>query len=460
MGTRESISDRGRDRDDDDRGRGRDRDDDSRDSRRGRDSRDDDRGSRRGRDDDDRPSSRGRDHDDDDKSSRRGRSGYVYEPRSAESARRQAAKGGKDYDNFLDDIAERFTAQDGDNTIRILPPTWEGKKEHYGYEVWVHFGVGPDNKAFLCLHKHKGEKCPVCEERERALDDGDEEYAKKIEAKRRTLIYLLDREDRKGGIKVWAMPWTLDRDIIGLSVDKKTGEPYPLDHPDRGYDVEFTKEGSKERTKYTRAAIARRESELGNDRAMDFALEHPLPDLLVFYSYEHIAKEFGGGNTQRGRDYGRADRDDDRSDRDSGRGRDDRRERDEGYRNGPERSSRSRDDEEDGRSNRSRDSSDDAADNRSHSSGRSRDSDRGRGDRSDEPALTFESIHEMSRKELEAIIEDKGLKINPDRADNVEELADWICEDLELKKTTRRSRGDEEQDAISRLAEMRRNRGN
>jgi hypothetical protein len=172
-------------------------------------------------------------------------------------------------------------------------------------------------------------------------------------------------------------------------------------------------------------AIARRSSELGKDEWLEFAMENPIPEILQYYDYDHIAKAFGGKGAQRSsRDRDDDDRDDDRRrDRD---GDDRRRSRDDD----PPR--RTREDDDDRPSKRSREA--------------------------EEP--TWDSIHEMTKSELVDLIEEKDLGINPKEAKDTEDLADWVCEELKIKKAKKeekRSREDDN-DAESRLAAMRRRR--
>lgn len=399
-----------------DRYRSRDRDDDRNDDRgyRSR-SRDDDRGSSRRRDDDDRGSrSRDRDDRDDDRRSRdrdedrRGSSsGYTYRARSAEQTRQRSEKGANDFDKIIKDGIKVWKPNDGLNRIRILPPTWPDA-EHYGHDIYVHYGVGADRGQYLCLNKMLGKPDPIEEERVIARKDGDEKYAKDLEAKRRVGIYLIDRDHERDGVQFWAMPWTLDRDIVKVSMDRSTGEVLPIDHPEEGFDVEFEKKGAKDRTEYLGVAIARRSTPLGKASWLDFAVENPIPDQLQYFDYDHIAKAFGGGGEQRDT---RSARDDDRDD---------------------DRGSRSR--------TRTRD--DDHDDDRRGG----RDDDRGyRGrDRDSEPDLDWDGVHEMSGKELEDLVELKDLDLNPNRYDSDDELADAICEELGLEKPGRsRDRDDD-----------------
>lgn len=368
--------------------------------------RDDDRGGRRGRDSEDRGSRRGRD-DGDSRGSRRGGS-YQYQERSADTYKRRGDQGGSDFDKYLSDAIRMYKTADGDNTIRILPPTWKDA-EHFGYDIYVHYGVGPDNQTYLCKHKMKGEPCPICDERERAQKDGDQEYADKLKPNKRVLVYVIDRNNEKDGPLVWSMPWTVDRDLCKLVVDKRSGELLPIDHPERGYDVEFERKGKGDRTQYIGLAIARRESDLGNDRWLEQVQENPIPDSLIFYDYDHIAKVFGGSSGGRGRGRSNDDDIDAKNDKDL-RDLETRRDRS---------SASSKDDE-----------------------------------------LTWDGVHGMTYDELCALIDEERLDIKADDSKNDEELADWICEDLKISKPSKveSRRGPEEDEGNRKLGEMRRRR--
>jgi hypothetical protein len=415
-----------RDRDDD-RGRGRDRDDDrgrerDRDDRRS--TRDDDRG--RGRDREERGSSRA----------------YEYRARTAEEVEERGSMGNQDYDKLLKPGTKLYKVRDGDNRIRLFPPTWKDAK-HYGLDVWVHYNVGPDRQSYLCPNKHGDGKCPICAERNdiRGDNDADEKYVKELEPKRRVLVYLIDREDERSGEQAWFMPQSLDKDIVKISVDKESKEVLPIDSPEDGYDIIFEKSGSKLTTKYDGVQIARRSSPLGKRSWLENAMDHPLPDLLKVFPSDHIADVFGARGPQRDR---RDDRDRDRSDdrRERGRDqdRDDRRERDEPRGRGDDDRGRERERDDDRSSRRSRDD--------------------------DEP--TWESVHLMTRTELEDLIELKRLPIKPREAKDDDDLADWVCEEMKIKKSerTERRRMDDEpsrrstsrDDGDDRLREMRRRR--
>lgn len=145
---------------------------------------------------------------------------YEYKRRTPESVRRRAEQSSGSYDKLFKEELEGFSPKEGSYQLRILPPGWSNA-DHYGLEIYVHYGVGPDNSQYLCPDKHKNKYCPICEER-RGTKDEDER--KELAAKKRVLIWLIDRDHEDRGPQLWAMPWTVDRDISQQACDERTGE--------------------------------------------------------------------------------------------------------------------------------------------------------------------------------------------------------------------------------------------
>ncbi len=335
-------------------------------------------------------------------STRGSQKGFEYHRPTVEGAKKRVEqRGGNEFDSIFKPNTKVYKVND-DNVIRLLPPTWPDPK-HFGFDIFVHYGVGPDGQTYLCPKEMLGEPCPVCEERARAVKDGDDDYAKELKPSKRVVYYLIDRDAEKEGVQLWAAPWTVDRDINTLIVDKRSGEVLAIDDPENGYDIEFSRTGKQLTTKYLGMQIARRESDLGKSDWLEFAVDNPIPDQLAYFDYDHIAKVFGGQTSKKEEDL------------------DDKQER--GLR-GTERSTR--------------------------------------GKVSPDSTLTYEGIHEMTYDELCAIVDDEKLSIEPKDSTTDAELADWVCEDLKLEKSTRRSGRESAKDDESpqdKLHNMRRDRG-
>jgi hypothetical protein len=209
--------------------------------------------------------------------------------------RKRSEQWGNERDSFLKDHVPVWKPNDGENVIRILPPSWEGA-DHYGLDVYVHYGVGPDNSTYLDLVRMKKGPDPITEEMQRARQEGDEEYAKQLESKKRVLVYLIDRDKPKEGPMMWAMPWTVDKEIAIHSWDSRTQEALPVDSPEDGFDIIINRQGKGARTEYT-VKISRNPSPLQmTPEITDLLDNHPLPECLNFYSYEQIQKAFLGGS--------------------------------------------------------------------------------------------------------------------------------------------------------------------
>lgn len=246
------------------------------------------RGNRGGRDSSNRVNARGG-------SNTRSRK-FQYVPRSSDQVKDRQDRAGNDREDILVKGVDKFAPHKGDNCIRILPPTWDDA-EHFGLDVYVHYGVGSDNGSFLCPRMMKTGDCCICEERKQAEADGDEDYMRKLAYSHRVLYYLLDRDDEKKGVQVWAAPFaSIDKNVTAQTRDSRSGEILNIDDPDEGYDVEFTKEGEKERTKYSGVRVVRHSSDLGRDQDeyLETVMETPLTDLLVHASNEHIENVFFG----------------------------------------------------------------------------------------------------------------------------------------------------------------------
>lgn len=218
---------------------------------------------------------------------------FKYKIRSPELLEKRANAQGGDFQGIIRDEYKTFVPAKGDNHIRFLPPTWENP-EHYGLDVWAHYNIGPDHASILCLNRMRNNRCPICEARVRAERAGDDELAKELSARKRVLVWMLDRKDESKGPMIWSMAQTLDRDFVKLCRDKTTGEIYYIDHPEQGYNVSFERTGEKLATRYGGLQIARRASSVDQD-VLDYVEAEPLTGTLVWLSYEEIKEIYEGG---------------------------------------------------------------------------------------------------------------------------------------------------------------------
>lgn len=228
---------------------------------------------------------------------------FQYKDRSDKQYEKRAAEKGyaKRDGIFKDDVIVFSPKVDEKNRIRILPPTWEDP-EHYGFDVWVHYGIGGNNSAYLCLNKMKNERCPICESIATKEAQKDPVYVKKMRPKRKVLVYLIDRSDEESGPKVWAMPFGVDKNYVLQSKDDDTGAILRIDHPDNGYDISFLAPKSKTPDvayTYEGETIARKSTPISSDQefsdmVLDRILDIPLPETLKYYEYDYIKTMFEG----------------------------------------------------------------------------------------------------------------------------------------------------------------------
>jgi len=221
---------------------------------------------------------------------------FKYRESSGETVKKRAAQKGGQWDSLFIDELPAFRTSDGRNRIRILPRTWDDGN-HYAYDVNVHYQVGADNQSYLCL-KDIGKECCICDEREQTITE-DVEYAKSLRPVRRCVVWVIDRNNPKEGPMLWAMPWTVDRDISQIAIDEETNEILKVEHPKKGFDVMFTLEGPKGGVKkYTGLKITRNELPISKSTKrmvqwLNFIEEHPVPDCLFYREEEYIASVFG-----------------------------------------------------------------------------------------------------------------------------------------------------------------------
>jgi hypothetical protein len=269
---------------------------------------------------------------------------YLGKDRSSEDVAKRA-KGGGDFDSFLTSEVTTFKPKEGTNKVRILPPGWSKEDAKiwgadWSIDIYLHYSVGPDDTSYLCPAKMNVGRCPICE----ARADMEEDEAEKLRPARRALAYVINRDNEREGPMIWSIPVTLLKEIATRSQNKKTGGILYIDDPDNGHDVEFERDGTDIKTKYSGVDIDKEETSIAEDdktynRWLDYIMDHPLPEVLNFYDAEYLEKALFGKKTKRndddddrsssrrgGRDRSggeSGEKDDDRSSRRSGRERDD-----------------------------------------------------------------------------------------------------------------------------------------
>lgn len=224
---------------------------------------------------------------------------FQYQKRSKDDLKERANARGGNFDSFIKQQFKIYKVREGKNLLRILPPTWE-KAKHYGYDIYVNYGIGADNQSYLSLSKMKDEADPLLEGRRAAERDGDEEVSRALRTTQRILMWVIDRMAEDDGPQLWAAPLGLDKGIANAAFDEDTGAIVYIDDPEKGCDVRFYKEGTGIKTKYPGEKIKLlnaapiHEDEAVETEWLDYVANNPVPDCLQFYDYEHIAEVYNG----------------------------------------------------------------------------------------------------------------------------------------------------------------------
>lgn len=232
---------------------------------------------------------------------------FQYQQRDPQVVKNRSNQRGGDFDSIYKEGIKIFKPREGKNIIRILPPSW-GSADHYGYDLFVNYGIGIDEQAYLSLKEMKKLPDPLDEARREAEKDGDKKLADSLKPSKRVAFYVIDRMAEDEGVQLWPAPWTVDKAFCGIAIDEESGAATMVDHPDEGYDITFYKEGTGMMTKYPaeKMRIKRQPSALSEDENqanewLNWVQEHPIPDMLNFYDYDHIAAAFEG-HTPRDKD--------------------------------------------------------------------------------------------------------------------------------------------------------------
>lgn len=214
---------------------------------------------------------------------------FKYQARSEAKWSKRAS--GSLWEGFALDEFPMYKLKE-DNAVRILPPTW-ADPSHYGWDIWVHYNVGPNRATILCLSRMKNELCPVCEAWSAAEAEGREDAAK-LKPMRRVLVWIIDRKEvPEKGPYLWAMPWTADRSIASLCRDRQSGELYQIDHPDLGYDVYFQMAKKGDFQEYVGWQLAKRPSAV-DESYLNYIVQHPVNTTLQWRSYAEVLSLFVG----------------------------------------------------------------------------------------------------------------------------------------------------------------------
>lgn len=187
----------------------------------------------------------------------------------------------------------QYKTNTGTNFIRIMPPP--DPKGSWAKKVYIHRDIGSDNATFICLKETFGEPCPVCELREKMMEEGDDErIIKAMNPVKRYLIFVYDVMDDSTiakGLRWYDSPSMIIDNIAGLSRDKRTRKIIDVCDPKDGRDVGFNRKGFGKRTEYDSFELS-----ISDPVPVDWYSDIPeFNDVLSIPSYDQVADELSGG---------------------------------------------------------------------------------------------------------------------------------------------------------------------
>jgi len=147
---------------------------------------------------------------------------------------------------------DRYNMKDGDNYIRILPPSIEyfsDDLDYISFEFLMHFNMGTegDKKAEVCPKTAgKNHKCPICEAVYKLYKTNtveDKTLASGLRAKVRHIFNIIDLDDIDKGIQVLETGPKIYEKILVFATNPKYGDLLDID---KGRNITITKTSAKE----------------------------------------------------------------------------------------------------------------------------------------------------------------------------------------------------------------------
>ena len=217
---------------------------------------------------------------------------------------------GKYNDYFTDDMPlQKWYCGEGDHSVDVIPwiataahPNVKENKPTHNIDIFVHFGIGVTESAYICPARMGIGKCPICEFQAelKKRKDYDEDYVKSFNAKRRVVYNVLvydTPKDEDAGMMLWEASHHLsEKNIMAIARNKRSGGFVKWTSPDVGKTVDFTREGKGKGTKYIGFTFVDREDAQGNqvvitDDILDETIE--IEKYLDIKTYDELVEILG-----------------------------------------------------------------------------------------------------------------------------------------------------------------------
>lgn len=334
--------------------------------------------------------------------------------------------------------------KDGYHIIDIIPylagkndPQTEKGDPTYTLETHVHTNIGPDNLTMLCPARMYGDKCPICEHRDKLRERGaKEDEWKPLFPKVRHLynVVCYDKGEEKKGVQVWDVPWFYSEKHLQALAERpaRGGKRREINFPDEeeGKSITFNIEPAKSKNdfpSYVGWAFEDRDYSIDDD-LLDAAFT--LDEIIKIPKYDEISEAYWGKDKKRRK----ADRDDDDEENEELT---EALEELEDLEDMEELEDfieeydldvkiKKKDDEED-----VKEKIQNALDDKFGETDEE-DEDEDDEEEEDEPEYTKKEIKKMKKKKLLRLIDDEDLDIDEDDWDDIDELKELVIEELDL----------------------------
>ena len=120
-----------------------------------------------------------------------------------------------------------FKPKEGNNFLFLLPPKVEQKKPWI--EIYMHYGVGVNNKSLVCPNKMENKPCPVCEKAGKIYAEGtkeSKELAKKYWPGTSWYAGVIDLKDVHLLPQIWRFGVTVKRELVDCFYDAEEPDKF------------------------------------------------------------------------------------------------------------------------------------------------------------------------------------------------------------------------------------------
>jgi len=216
---------------------------------------------------------------------------------------------------FKDEFSGKlWKCGEGEHQIDPIPyvcgnndPKLHPGEDAYVLHLWVHYGVGVNQDAYICPARSGYNKpCPICEYREdlRRGDDFDQDLVKELTPKHRNILNILcyDSEKEEGkGVQIFDVAhWFFEKHFSELAkmpsrgVGKSTDSFIYYADPTEGKTLCFTRKGTSRNTEFIGHKFLDRDYTIP-DEILDAAF--PIDDCVNYHTYDEIKTAFLGGSS-------------------------------------------------------------------------------------------------------------------------------------------------------------------